>query len=159
MFRSSCLCFLGQGPGLNSAQVIELIGLQALCTCTAFADDRKNNILPSVSLPVNHVREQLGCCKHVNVCLQFGVPLYGGTLTGEIVYMENNKLGCNVFERPLVQAALPVFLLVDRGGAPLPHPSSLSDAVLHGDLLMCTVLSNGHALSTADVLTACVCYA
>jgi hypothetical protein len=47
---------------------------------------------------------------------QFGVPLYGGALTGEIVYMENNKLGCNVFERPLIQASLPVFLLVERGG-------------------------------------------
>lgn len=48
--------------------------------------------------------------------MQFGVPLYGGTLTGEIVYMENNKLGCNVFERPLIQMDQPVFLLVDRGG-------------------------------------------
>ena len=47
---------------------------------------------------------------------QFGVPLYGGALTGEIVYMEANKLGCNVFERPLVAETLPVFLLVDRGG-------------------------------------------
>lgn len=46
---------------------------------------------------------------------QFGVPLYGGALTGEIVYMENNKLGCSVFERPLVPETLPVFLLVDRG--------------------------------------------
>ena len=48
-------------------------------------------------------------------CLQFGVPLYGGALTGEIVYMENNKLGCNVFQKPLVPVTLPVFLLVDRG--------------------------------------------
>ncbi|CAL5228469.1 g11610 [Coccomyxa viridis] len=45
----------------------------------------------------------------------FGVPLYGGALTGEIVYMENNKLGCNVFSKPLVPVTLPVFLLVDRG--------------------------------------------
>lgn len=47
--------------------------------------------------------------------LQFGVPLYGGALTGEIVYMENNKMGCNVFQKPLVPVNLPVFLLVDRG--------------------------------------------
>jgi hypothetical protein len=47
--------------------------------------------------------------------VQFGVPLYGGALTGEIVYMENNKLGCNVFQKPLVPVTLPVFLLVDRG--------------------------------------------
>ncbi len=47
--------------------------------------------------------------------MQFGVPLYGGALTGEIVYMENNKLGCNVFSKPLVPVTLPVFLLVDRG--------------------------------------------
>ncbi len=46
---------------------------------------------------------------------QFGVPLYGGTLTGEVVYMEGNKLGCDVFERPLAPRALPLFLLVDRG--------------------------------------------
>ncbi|CAL8466083.1 g5619 [Coccomyxa elongata] len=45
----------------------------------------------------------------------FGVPLYGGALTGEIVYMENNKLGCSVLERPLVETTLPVFLLVERG--------------------------------------------
>ena len=43
------------------------------------------------------------------------MPLYGGALTGEIVYMENNKLGCNVFAKPLVPVTLPVFLLVDRG--------------------------------------------
>ncbi len=43
------------------------------------------------------------------------MPLYGGALTGEIVYMENNKLGCNVFSKPLVPVTLPVFLLVDRG--------------------------------------------
>ena len=54
--------------------------------------------------------------------LQFGVPLYGGALTGEIVYMENNKLGCNVFEHPLVQTTLPVFLLVERGGKLLNLP-------------------------------------
>ena len=29
--------------------------------------------------------------------------------------MENNKLGCNVFSKPLVPVTLPVFLLVDRG--------------------------------------------
>ena len=29
--------------------------------------------------------------------------------------MDNNKLGCSVFERPLVPETLPVFLLVDRG--------------------------------------------
>ncbi len=38
-------------------------------------------------------------------------------MTGEIVYMENNKLGCSVLERPLVETTLPVFLLVERGGA------------------------------------------
>ena len=43
------------------------------------------------------------------------MPLYGGALTGEIVYIENNKLGCNVFQKPLVPVTLPVFLLVDRG--------------------------------------------
>lgn len=36
-------------------------------------------------------------------------------MTGEVVYASANKLGCDVFERPLKQAALPVFLLVDRG--------------------------------------------
>ena len=31
------------------------------------------------------------------------------------MYIENNKLGCNVFQKPLVPVTLPVFLLVDRG--------------------------------------------
>ena len=47
-----------------------------------------------------------------HACAQFGVPLYGGTLTGEVVFMESNKLRCDVFERPLQPRALPLFLLV-----------------------------------------------
>ena len=31
------------------------------------------------------------------------------------MYIENNKLGCNVFQKPLVPVTLPVFLLADRG--------------------------------------------
>jgi len=68
--------------------------------------------------------------------MQFGVPLYGGALTGEIVYMENNKLGCNVFEHPLVQTTLPVFLLVDRGGV---HEAFKSCERLTCLLVLCDV--------------------
>ena len=53
-------------------------------------------------------------------CTQFGVPLYGGTLVGQVVYLKGNAKGCNIFEKRLPATELPTILLVDRGGA--QHP-------------------------------------
>ena len=49
---------------------------------------------------------------------QFGVPLYGGTLVGQVVYQQGNAKGCDIFEKKLPATELPTILLVDRGGAP-----------------------------------------
>lgn len=51
----------------------------------------------------------------------FGVPQYGGTLVGNVMYPKSNKKSCNNFSdfdifyksKP---GGRPVFLLVDRGG-------------------------------------------
>ncbi len=48
---------------------------------------------------------------------QFGVPLYGGALVGQVVYMKGNAKGCEVFEKRLPATELPTILLVERGGA------------------------------------------
>ncbi|KAK9804303.1 hypothetical protein WJX72_005862 [[Myrmecia] bisecta] len=47
----------------------------------------------------------------------FGVPLYGASLVGELVYLTANDKGCSVFDKHLTGKAgnLPVILLVDRG--------------------------------------------
>lgn len=51
----------------------------------------------------------------------FGVPQYGGTMTGSVFYPKSNQNGCSSFED--VEASLkkkpggvPIFLLADRGG-------------------------------------------
>lgn len=51
----------------------------------------------------------------------FGVPQYGGTLAGAVVYPKFNQKACNGFSDHVTfnfksGAGLPVFLLVDRGG-------------------------------------------
>lgn len=71
------------------------------------------SLLPADSSVIRIEGQGIMC--DVPFAVQFGVPLYGGALTGEIVFMENNKLGCDVFQKPLVPVTLPVFLLVDRG--------------------------------------------
>lgn len=51
----------------------------------------------------------------------FGIPQYGGTMLGVVVYPKANQKGCKSFEdfdlsfksKP---GSLPTFLLVDRGG-------------------------------------------
>lgn len=48
------------------------------------------------------------------------MPLYGGTLVGQVVYLKGNAKGCNIFEKRLPATELPTILLVDRGGA--QHP-------------------------------------
>ena len=48
----------------------------------------------------------------------FGVPLYGATLIGSILYPSSNRNGCSAFSESVHQdsTALPPILLVDRGG-------------------------------------------
>ena len=53
--------------------------------------------------------------------LQFGVPKYGGTLSGSVVYsgsLDGNALGCREYKTPLPGGGggMPTVLLVDRGG-------------------------------------------
>ena len=54
----------------------------------------------------------------MHLAAQFGVPLYGGTLVGQVVYVPGNAKGCDIFEKKLTATELPTILLVDRGGAP-----------------------------------------
>ena len=51
----------------------------------------------------------------------FGVPQYGGTLAGAVLYPKSNQKACKSFSDDVSfkfksGAGLPVFLLVDRGG-------------------------------------------
>jgi hypothetical protein len=51
----------------------------------------------------------------------FGIPQYGGSMAGAVVYPKDNKKGCKEFEEFRISfqskpGALPTFVLVDRGG-------------------------------------------
>ena len=49
----------------------------------------------------------------------FGVPQYGGTLQGWVVYPKNNRDGCEEFEvsfKSHKSGERPNFVLIDRGG-------------------------------------------
>lgn len=49
----------------------------------------------------------------------FGVPQYGGTLTGAVHYPKSNQKACQSFESSLKSepaGGLPIFALLDRGG-------------------------------------------
>lgn len=51
----------------------------------------------------------------------FGVPQYGGTLVGTVIYPKSNQKACKSFEDFGVSfktkpGGLPYFVLVDRGG-------------------------------------------
>ncbi|KAL4442405.1 hypothetical protein ABPG77_004989 [Micractinium sp. CCAP 211/92] len=53
---------------------------------------------------------------HDSAIGDFGVPLYGGTLTGSVLLIPENHLGCSEFAAPLpANGTLPPVLLVDRG--------------------------------------------
>jgi len=59
----------------------------------------------------------------------FGVPKYGGTLSGLVVYPAVNLKGCDKFPNDYFRAksgARPNFALVDRGGNFPSLPSSFS---------------------------------
>jgi hypothetical protein len=51
----------------------------------------------------------------------FGIPQYGGSMAGAVVYPKDNKKGCKEFDGFGISfqskpGALPTFVLVDRGG-------------------------------------------
>lgn len=57
----------------------------------------------------------------------FGIPQYGGTLSGRVLYRNANQNACNNFTDDIsfktkTPGSLPIFLLADRGGNnTLPH--------------------------------------
>ncbi|KAG0488950.1 hypothetical protein HPP92_007761 [Vanilla planifolia] len=55
--------------------------------------------------------------KHDSAIGNFGIPQYGGSLAGVIVYPKENVMACDEFSNsfPSKPGALPTFLLVDRG--------------------------------------------
>lgn len=51
----------------------------------------------------------------------FGIPQYGGSMAGTVVYPKENRKGCLGFDKSGISfkskpGALPTFVLVDRGG-------------------------------------------
>lgn len=48
----------------------------------------------------------------------FGIPQYGGSMAGTVVYAKSNSHGCDKFTESFRSkaGALPNFLLIDRGG-------------------------------------------
>jgi hypothetical protein len=67
----------------------------------------------------------------------FGVPDYGGTLTGVVLYPDAKATGCAEFPRKFKsKSGRPVILLLDRGGTPanLHAQAQSASAVLILDL-------------------------
>ncbi|KAK2999724.1 hypothetical protein RJ639_023629 [Escallonia herrerae] len=57
--------------------------------------------------------------KHDGAIGNFGVPDYGGSMVGSVVYAEKGSSGCNPFDgdKPFKsKSRLPTILLLDRGG-------------------------------------------
>lgn len=50
----------------------------------------------------------------------FGIPQYGGTLVGAVIYPKSNQKACKTFDDDASfkskPGSLPIFLLADRGG-------------------------------------------
>jgi len=58
--------------------------------------------------------------KHDSAIGNFGIPQYGGSMAGTVVYPKKNANGCDKFEGGVSfrakPGALPNFVLIDRGG-------------------------------------------
>lgn len=59
--------------------------------------------------------------KHDSAIGNFGIPQYGGSMAGTVVYPKENRKGCKSFDGFGISfqakpGALPTFVLVDRGG-------------------------------------------
>ncbi|KAI3996928.1 hypothetical protein MKX01_021204 [Papaver californicum] len=55
---------------------------------------------------------------HDSAIANFGVPQYGGSMAGTVVYLKENQIGCNEFDNISFHkksAGLPTFVLLDRG--------------------------------------------
>lgn len=58
---------------------------------------------------------------HDSAIGNFGIPQYGGSMAGNVVYPKDNQKGCKEFSDYGISfqskpGALPTFVLVDRGG-------------------------------------------
>lgn len=58
---------------------------------------------------------------HDSAIGNFGIPQYGGSMAGTVVYPKENRKGCKSFQDSGISfkakpGALPIFVLVDRGG-------------------------------------------
>jgi hypothetical protein len=56
---------------------------------------------------------------HQSAIGNFGVPLYGGTLGGTVVYPDVNAKACETFPKDKFKSGpgmRPIFALIDRGG-------------------------------------------
>lgn len=58
---------------------------------------------------------------HDSAIGNFGIPQYGGSMAGTVVYPKQNRKGCQSFDAFEISfksnpGALPTFVLVDRGG-------------------------------------------
>ena len=59
--------------------------------------------------------------KHDSAIGNFGIPQYGGSMAGTVVYPKENQKGCKSFDEfgisfKAKSGSLPTFVLVDRGG-------------------------------------------
>ncbi|RRT61839.1 hypothetical protein B296_00026263 [Ensete ventricosum] len=59
--------------------------------------------------------------KHDSAIGNFGIPQYGGSMAGAVVYPKENAMACDQFSRSDLfkpkPGALPNFILIDRGGS------------------------------------------
>lgn len=67
---------------------------------------------------------------HDSAIGNFGIPQYGGSMAGVVVYPKDNKKGCKVFDEFGISfkakpGALPTFVVLDRGGTLFPVLSNL----------------------------------
>lgn len=64
---------------------------------------------------------------HDSAIGNFGIPQYGGSMAGTVVYPKDNKKGCKSFDDFGISfkskpGSLPTFVLVDRGGNFFDYP-------------------------------------
>lgn len=90
------------------AALLLLIALSSRPVSSRFVVE-KNNI--KVLYP-EHIRG-----KHDGAIANFGVPNYGGTMRGVVIYPSKGATGCDAFDGPPFksQSGRPVILLLDRG--------------------------------------------
>jgi hypothetical protein len=81
----------------------------------------------------------------------FGVPDYGGTLTGVVIYPDKKATGCDEFDTKFkAKSRRPVILLLDRGGPLLLLFKSLKflPFIFLNELILCLALKLSFISST-----------